>query len=150
MKEHDEMLELVIFDVSKGIRRICNRIFRDSDVSAQQGGILMLLDRLGPLSQVDIADQLDTSSAAIAAVLTRMELAGLISRAAGNNDRRVRIVSLTPESNAIVSRLHEQTFQLGECLRVNTDHDGRRTTAKVLSQFRNNLRELEKNMTESL
>ena len=70
-------------------------------LSRAQVRLLSALDlHAGPdgLTQNELAEHLDTSAMAVAALCARMEAAGWISRHACEHDRRARRVRLLPEA----------------------------------------------------
>lgn len=60
---------------------------------------LRLLNRLegGPSSQVDLADHLHVSRAAVTVIVDRLTAAGLVVRETSPTDRRVKLVNLIPK-----------------------------------------------------
>ncbi|MEO6924954.1 MAG: MarR family transcriptional regulator [Bryocella sp.] len=92
--------------------------FRNQGITATQYNVLRIVAGAGPqgISQCDIAERLVTMNADVPRLLKRTETAGLISRTANPDDKRVLCVELTPHGVAtleqIAPRLAEHTERL--------------------------------------
>jgi len=82
---------------------------RDAEISAELGisrNELRLLNFLedGPRSQVDIAAHLLVSRAAVTSMVDTLTAHGLVKRSPSTEDRRVKLVSLTPKVWQVLSK----------------------------------------------
>jgi DNA-binding MarR family transcriptional regulator len=66
--------------------------------------LLVLVDRAGQLSQRELAEQLDMDPGNLVAVLDLLEADGVVARARGEQDRRQRLVSLTPAGDRLLAQ----------------------------------------------
>jgi DNA-binding MarR family transcriptional regulator len=75
------------------------------EVTNQEIAILLLLRRRSPLRPSAIADELDLTRAAVSRSLARLHRADLVSSSVDADDRRARVVSLTPVGRRRLRRL---------------------------------------------
>lgn len=142
-KDSSHQIEFVLNELTRRMRRVYNRTFQLTGVSAQQAAALVFLDRFGPQSQNELAERMDLSKAAVGALLARMEDAGLIDRNRENSDGRVRIVTVSPKAKATLSRIDALTTELSVRLRDGTTADERRAAVNLLATMNKNLKQLE-------
>lgn len=71
-------------------------------ITPVEGRILMTLALAGPLRQHHLAERLAVARMTLTGVLARLEDAGLIARSGDPDDGRARIVTLTPQAQALV------------------------------------------------
>lgn len=135
--------EFVLNDVSRRMRRVYNQLFRDAGVSAPQAGALVFLSRYGQQTQNELAGRLELGKAATAALLSRMEKAGLVVRVVGANDRREREIHLTQKAMRIVAKIDHLAVGLGLRLREGTTAEERHNAAQVMIRMKQNLQVLE-------
>lgn len=74
-------------------------------LTASQFGVLETLYHLGPMCAGEISSKLLKSGGNITLVIDNLEKQGLVRRERDANDRRMVIVSLTPEGEALISRV---------------------------------------------
>ena len=70
--------------------------------------VLEVLLHKGPLSMCEIAGKVLLANASMTSAVDRLERRGLVQRSSGRQDRRVRVVDLTPEGRALARRLFAQ------------------------------------------
>lgn len=138
-------IEFALNELARRMRRVYNRTFLEAGVSAQQAAALIFLDRFGPQTQIELGDRMELSKAAIAALLSRMEAAGLVDRTRDLTDARARIVTITPKAQDALQRIEHLTADLGRRLREGLSSEQRRQVATALNQMSNNLRIFEEN-----
>lgn len=76
-------------------RRLAIRIER-TGMSPGDLEVLAVIDANPSVTPTDIATALDRATPTVSHVLTRLDLAGLITRTVGSTDKRERILTLTP------------------------------------------------------
>lgn len=135
--------EFTLNELTRRMRRVYDRIFREVGVSSQQAAVLLFLERFGAQSQNDLSERMELGKAATAALLARMEALGWVSRIAPESDRRVRVVSMTPAAHEIVTRIETLGRRLGRQLRAGLSDADQRAALSVLDHMRANLRGLE-------
>lgn len=84
------------------LKRAIERRVRRTGVYRSQHQLLMHLNRQPNCSQVELADQLEVSPAAIAVSLKKLESGGYISRITDANDSRMRQVLITAKGKAVI------------------------------------------------
>ncbi len=75
------------------------------DLTLSQFGVLETLHHLGPLCQGEISAKLLKSTGNVTLVLDNLEKAGLIARTRDTQDRRKVFLSLTPQGEALITRI---------------------------------------------
>jgi DNA-binding MarR family transcriptional regulator len=75
------------------------------DTTSVQYGVLAVLDRRPALAQKEICDELDLDRSTVADICSRMEKNGLLSRIQDGQDRRRKVLDLTPAGRAELARL---------------------------------------------
>jgi DNA-binding MarR family transcriptional regulator len=84
--------------------RIGNEALRPLGIETRHLGVLLMLDREGPLSQTRIGAQLGADKSQMGRTIDDLERLGLAVRRADPQDRRTRQVSLTPEGEETLVR----------------------------------------------
>jgi len=85
-----------------------NRLLRHNtlgDITLSQFGVLETLYHLGPMCQGEISTKLLKSSGNVTLVLDNLEKRNLVKRTRDTTDRRMVILSLTPEGEALIAHL---------------------------------------------
>lgn len=136
-------IEFALNELARRMRRVYNRAFLDAGVSAQQAAALLFLDRFGPQTQNELADRMELSKAAIAALLQRMEAAELVVRTQHAHDGRSRIVEASPKARQALANIESLTASLGTRLRAGLSSDERRQVVRALNRMSANLRLVE-------
>ena len=87
------------------------------DITAVQYSIMTVAAAQPKLDQARLAHEVGVDRATLANVVARLETKGLLRRAASHNDRRLKLVSLTPRGLALlekmrapVRRAHDRTI----------------------------------------
>jgi MarR family transcriptional regulator, transcriptional regulator for hemolysin len=127
------------------VSRTVSRAF--DDALAEAGGslpvwlVLISLKRGQLASQRELADAVGVQGATLSHHLNAMEAAGLVTRRRDPRNRRLHVVELTPDGDALFSRLREVAFAFDQRLRTGlTDQDIDRLEA-LLTRLRGNVSE---------
>jgi MarR family transcriptional regulator, transcriptional regulator for hemolysin len=127
------------------VSRTVSRAF--DDALAEAGGslpvwlVLISLKRGQLASQRELADAVGIQGATLSHHLNAMESAGLVTRRRDPRNRRQHVVLLTPDGDALFSRLREVAFGFDQRLRAGlTDQDIDRFEA-LLTTLRQNVSE---------
>ena len=75
------------------------------DLTTTQFGVLETVYHLGPMSQREIGDKLLKSGGNMTLVIDNLCKRGLVKRTRSAKDRRVMLISLTDQGNALISRI---------------------------------------------
>jgi DNA-binding MarR family transcriptional regulator len=84
--------------------RIANEALRPLGIETRHLGVLLVLDRDGPLSQTRLGDELGADKSAMGRTVDDLEHLGIAVRRADPADRRARQVSLTPHGETVVAQ----------------------------------------------
>ena len=84
--------------------RLGNEALRPLGIETRHLGVLLVLDRQGPLSQTQIGEQLHADKSAMGRTVDDLERLGAAVRRPDPADRRARQVSLTPDGDRLVAR----------------------------------------------
>jgi DNA-binding MarR family transcriptional regulator len=86
----------------------------DAGLRAPSYAVLICLDRLGPISQKRVADEIATDPSDLVAVIDILEHAGFVGRERDTNDRRRYSLTLTPAGRTALARLDEVAAEVQE------------------------------------
>ena len=75
---------------------------------------LVLIERLGPIGVVDLAERVGRDYTTVSRQVARLESLGLVSRQAQPGDRRVRESVVTEEGKAMTTMLDAARFRMAE------------------------------------
>ena len=110
---HGALLEIV---------GVMNRPQRD-EAMIQEAGIaldralfplLVLVERLGPIGVVELADRVGRDYTTVSRQVAKMETLGLITRQANASDRRVREAVVTAQGKAMTARIDEARNRIAQ------------------------------------
>ena len=97
---------LVLMKAHRSLAKHAERSFAALDIGLTDFAILELLLHKGPQKVNDIGRRVGLTSGAITAAVDRSEKQGLVVRGFDAEDRRSRVVTLTPEGKTLI----EQAF----------------------------------------
>ena len=124
------------------VSRIVSRAF--DEALAEAGGslpvwvVLISLKSGQTSSQRELAGAAGIQGATLSHHLDAMESAGLVTRRRDPRNRRLHLVELTPDGDALFARLREVAFAFDQRLRAGlTEHDVDRLEA-LLARLRDN------------
>lgn len=86
-------------------RAFAERYRKDFGISIPEWRVLVHLFHAGDVSVRDIEARVDMEKSKVSRAATRLEASGLISKAVNDTDRRLLVLRLTSEGNALVARL---------------------------------------------
>lgn len=92
------------------MNRMANSIVL-GDLTISQFGVLETLLHLGPLSQTEICGKLLKSGGNITLVIDNLVKNGFVRRQPDAHDRRISIVNLTPEGEALIREVFPRVMQ---------------------------------------
>lgn len=119
------------------LRRLERQYVREQvsslDLQPPAGLILHLLDQCGPLRQEDLAIRMELDKGQVARLAAQLEEGGLITRPVSPSCRREKLVTLTPQGQALAARIRQMLDRWSEiCYRGFTPEE--RTTHQALLQ----------------
>jgi DNA-binding MarR family transcriptional regulator len=86
----------------------------DLRLKPRQLRLLVLIERAGELNQRDLADQLGMDPGNLVGILDSLEDGGLLVRRRSKEDRRHRLVGLTPRGRRLLARAQRATAAIDE------------------------------------
>jgi DNA-binding MarR family transcriptional regulator len=107
------------------------RMVREAGISLDRAlfPLLVLVERLGPIGVVDLADRVGRDYTTVSRQLTRLESLGLVGRQAGEADRRVRKAIVTPKGKAMTDAVDAARERIGRAIFARWD---RREVAELV------------------
>jgi DNA-binding MarR family transcriptional regulator len=97
-------LEAAIRDFYWRLRRAVDRLLASSGSSVVRTKLLLWIFKNGPLRSGEISEAFDYSPRTTTEAIDALERDGLVFREQDPRDRRAKLVSLTPEGAALLSR----------------------------------------------
>jgi DNA-binding MarR family transcriptional regulator len=78
--------------------------------------LLVLIERLGPIGVVDLADRVGRDHTTVSRQVARLESLGLVSRQANATDRRVREAVIAPKGKAMTDAVDAARDRIGSAI----------------------------------
>jgi len=96
---------LVLMKAHRSLMRHAERSFQADDIGLSDFVVLEMLLHKGPRKVNDIGRKIALTSGAITTAVDRVEQRGLVARTFDPEDRRARIVTLTPKGETLIRRI---------------------------------------------
>jgi DNA-binding MarR family transcriptional regulator len=119
----DRDLLFLLSDVGRLVRIHADRRAREDGMTRAQWVILARLERMGGLSQKELADALEVEPISVARLIDRLQARGLVERRPDPTDRRVWRLHLTPAAGPILKRIAAYRAELHDRITQGLDHD---------------------------
>ena len=97
--------EIKLLRATSALRSRLEARLRPAGLAVRQLGVLEALLHLGPLEQHELGAKLLVSRANVTLIVDELVRRGLVRRETSRDDRRCRIVHLTPAGRALVERV---------------------------------------------
>jgi len=134
-----EPLGLHLTRVSRSVSRAFDDVLTEAGGSLPVWVVLISLKSGQIASQRELAGAVGIQGATLSHHLNAMESAGLVTRRRDPRNRRLHLVELTPEGDALFARLREAAFTFDQRLRAGlTEQDVDRLEA-LLDRLRDNV-----------
>jgi len=130
----------LISDVGRLLRTYADQKARHFGMTRAQWAVLLRLERREGLNQSDLAEDLDIQPITLTRLVDRLCLNGLIERRADPNDRRAKLLYLTPAARPLIERISEQVEALADQVLDGIDPEAIDAVRKELGLARDNLR----------
>lgn len=128
--------------VSRSWRQLADDALAEHRVSNSMAWCLIHLDRLGPQSrQTELAQAIGITPSTAVRVLDQLENAGLIERALDPDDKRSRLISLSPAGRELVGKIEARLADLRGELFHDVPEGDIETTLRVLETLSRRLAE---------
>lgn len=102
----------LLADSARLLRRAFDERVRELGVTSTQARLLLNLDHFPDENQAFYAERLDVEPMTLCRMIDRMEESGLVERKPDPNDRRARLVALTPKSHGELARMRATLIAL--------------------------------------
>lgn len=135
---HNEFVGYRIYDAHRTLSRSLEQTLSPFGVTPGEWNALNQLDRLGPLSQKQLADALQKEQATITRSVDRMVRKGLVERNPDPNDRRANIVSLTPGARDLLTQIEPAAVSAAQATVVGIDDDELAAFFATLARIKEN------------
>jgi DNA-binding MarR family transcriptional regulator len=127
-----EEVAALLLRVAARVRDELDRRAAELALSPRQAMALLHLER--PIPMRELAGHMRCDASNVTALADRLEGRGLVVRAAGSGDRRVRHLVLTDEGRAVRDRLRG-FLQSGQTILVGLDDPDRRMLGDLLARM---------------
>jgi len=137
----DQRLGFLMHDVSRLRRKVFDEAMRPEGVTRSQWWVMAHLSRHEGISQTDLADALDLGRSALGGLVDRLETLGLVRRDADANDRRAKLLYMTPRGQAMIDTMRAKSDRMSEAILQGLDARQRHELAEMLALVKRNLLE---------
>lgn len=138
MSVDHERFSHALHNAARMWRTALDRRMRDLDIS-QTGWMTVayIAKAATPPSQAELAGLVQVEAATMVSTLDRLEKAGLVERVPSDNDRRVKLLKVTPSGRAIYEEVRAKADAMRAELLTRIDPDKLAITTEVLMQLQN-------------
>lgn len=98
---------MLLIEAADRLRYLFANSLKPLDIQPKHYGILFLLDEQGPLSQVEIGQQMGIDRAPMVQFIDSLEQLGLLERLPNPSDRRSYAITLTPKGQELLKQATE-------------------------------------------
>jgi len=137
---HGALLEIV---------GVMNRPQRDEAMIREAGialdralfPLLVLVERLGPIGVVELADRVGRDYTTVSRLVAKMETRGLITRQANASDRRVREAVVTAQGKAMTARIDEARNRIAQGIFSRWENEDIVGLARLMRRFADDIKD---------
>ena len=137
----NDMLLFSIGAVGRLVRKLGDRHVKAVGLTSAQFQVMFLLNESNGICQHDIENEFSLSRAAVSGLLDSMENAGLIRRVVSANDRRLRIIEITPEGKSKLEMARKMALDAEKAIDEVLSPEERRNMVEMLGRIREVLEE---------
>jgi MarR family transcriptional regulator for hemolysin len=130
----------LISDVGRLLRTYADQKARQLGMTRAQWAVLLKLERHEGVKQSDLADFLEIQPITLTRLVDRLCNNGLIERRPDPNDRRAKLLYLTPAARPLLERISEQVEFVAEQVLEGMDSSASGAVFTQLGLARENLR----------
>lgn len=135
----DQRLGFLMHDVSRLRRKVFDEVMKPEGVTRSQWWVMAYLSRHDGMSQSDLAEMLGIGRAALGGLIDRLESQDLVRRGADGEDRRAKLVFLTPAGSGMIDRMRARSDQMSEIILQGLSVAQRHELADMLGLVKKNL-----------
>ncbi len=132
-----------LHDALLAIASAMNRPQRDEAMVREAGisldralfPLLVGIERWGPIGVVELADRAGRDYTTVSRQVARLESLGLVSRQAGDRDRRVRHAAITPKGKAMTDAVDAARERMGRAIFASWDTQDFTDLVRLMHRF---------------
>jgi DNA-binding MarR family transcriptional regulator len=132
-----------LHDSLLGIVSAMNRPQRDEAMVREAGisldralfPLLVGIERLGPIGVVELADRAGRDYTTVSRQVAKLESLGLVSRQAGDHDRRVRQAIVTPKGKVMTDAVDAARERIGRAIFANWEERDFTDLVRLMQKF---------------
>lgn len=128
----DPFIERIVLTAGRAVRSAFDARFGALKLNMTEGALLTTIRRFGPLTQRELSELLFIGRAAAGQFVDRLEARGLVQRDADPVDRRVWMISTTPEGTALSVKAFDIYFRTARDLTKGLSAADRNRLAEML------------------
>lgn len=93
-------------------------MIRAADITLERAlfPLLVLVERLGPIGVVELADRVGRDHTTVSRQIAKLESSGLVQRQEGVKDRRVKMAVITKSGKAMTDKVDQARKKMGEAI----------------------------------
>ncbi|HVJ56125.1 MAG TPA: MarR family transcriptional regulator [Aliidongia sp.] len=134
-------LGFLLHDVARVLRKRFEQLARAKHLglTRSQAAVLLRLVLQEGINQVTLAQLLELEPITLVRLLDRLQTAGLIERRADPQDRRARVLYLTPQARPLLDRIRKLAEEVREEAMTGLDQEQRAVLLGALATMKTNL-----------
>ena len=141
-----QLLGTLIHEISLMNAKLFKHRMKEVGLTRTQWQVLYLLYREGRLSQTAIANSLMLAKPPLGKVVDRLEDGGWVQRCADANDKRAKLVSLTPKIKPMLGLLEKVVEEIGGVATIGMTGEEQATFVRLLNVAHTNLAETDQSV----
>ncbi len=138
--KNDDLLGTLIHDVAHLLRLDIDRRLSSHNLTRVKWLALGIIHENGPMTQAELAAQLELGHASVGRLVDRLEERGFVTRRADPNDRRSYLLSETRSAKTLLKELSGMSTELREEALKNVAPSDIKTLSKSLKKVKANLK----------
>ncbi len=103
-----------LFKASAQYRHLMNEALSEHKMQTHHLGILKILEKSGPISQIQLGDELGIDKASMVKLLDHLEKTGHLKRMTDLKDRRIKNIKMTRAGEKAIQICHQTTKKVEE------------------------------------
>jgi MarR family transcriptional regulator for hemolysin len=131
----------MLSDVARMLRTYADHKASQFGITRAQWVVLVRLDRFEGLKQAELAEMLDLQPITLTRLLDRLSECGLIERRPDPNDRRAKLLYLTPKAKPLLAQLGDLGEELMTTALAGVEREHIETMVTKLATVKENLRQ---------
>ncbi|MET0984007.1 MAG: MarR family transcriptional regulator [Steroidobacteraceae bacterium] len=135
----DLRLGFLIHDVSRLRRLAFDQLMKPIGVTRSQWWVIAYLSRHDGMKQTELADLLDVGRVSLGALVDRLEASKCVIRKPDPNDRRAKLVFLTPAAHKLLSDMRNAEDEMNARILRGVSAQQRAVLFDLLAQLKHNL-----------